>query len=218
MMIPGQNQHCRGMTMLDLLVSMGIAAILALVAAPNYDNYIRSNEVFADRKNFNTAIMAARYESVARSKTITLCASSDSSNCGTNWDDGWIIFQDDGAGSGGAPKDGVRNGDEAIVKATIYRGKNAFSMVDVTDTSTPLTYLSFNAYGRPTVDGKAVNRPILLTICDPKKEDKFARGLMLIGSGRVMQTTDSNNDGIHESRFVDGNRTISQSANLSCST
>jgi len=215
LMKPGFSTHLGGFTMLDLVVSMAIMAILVSVAAPSFDGYIRKNAVFSDRKLMNSALMSARYEAVARNKTITLCSTSTGTDCSGTWDDGWLIFLDDGT-DGGTARDGDHNGDEPIIQASLYEGKNHFSVTDVSDNSA-LSYLSFNEYGRPAVDGNQVNRPILIQVCDRKNEDIYARGLMLIGTGRVLQTSDGDGDGIHESRFADSRNAISFSSALSCS-
>jgi|GEM_PF-97441 len=210
----GYPRQSYGMTMLDLVVTMAIAAILVAVAVPSFDSYIRQNAVFSDRKLLNSTLMSARYEAVARNKTVSLCPSADGESCSNDWSDGWIVFLDDGEGSGTA-RDGVHNGDELIVGASIYEGDGHFSVVDVSENSA-LTYLSFNEFGRPAVGGRQVSRPILIQICDSNNDDIFARGLMLIGTGRVIQTIDANGDGIHESRFADSLNTLSSTANLSC--
>ncbi len=214
-MVAAPVRNSQGWTMLDLIVSMGIAAILTMIAAPNFDHYRRSNEVYSDRKNINSAIMAARYEAVARNKTVTICPSKNTTSCSSDWKDGWLVFQDDGAGSGTA-RDGLLNGDESILKAVTYHGNSNFSVIDITDADNQLVYLSFNEYGRPAVSGKQTNRPVLVTVCDGSNDAKYARGLMLIGTGRVLQTVDSNSDGIHESRFSDGTRSLSFNSPLSC--
>ncbi|WP_052691767.1 GspH/FimT family pseudopilin [Teredinibacter purpureus] len=209
------SNQCHGFTLLDLITAMAITAILVTVAVPSFDSYVRKNAVFSDRKMINSALMSARYEAVARNKTVSICPSGTGENCDGDWNEGWIVFQDDGADHSGTARDGVRNGDEEVVLASIYDGSNSFSILDVS-TESSLDYLSFNEYGRPSVEGEQVNRPILIQICGAKKVASFARGLMLIGTGRVLQTIDSDGDGVHESRFANASNTLSSTSDLSC--
>lgn len=207
-------KNCRGMTILDLVATMAIAAILVTAAAPSFDRYMRNNAVYADRKNLNTAVMSARYEAVARNKTVTMCPSLAGEDCGGDWSDGWIIFQDDGAG-GGTARDGIRNGGEPVIHAFLYHGTNLFTVFNPSDNSA-VDFLSFNEYGRPAVDGTVTSRPVVIQVCDSNHDSHYARGLMLISTGRLLQTVDSDGDGVHESRFADGSNTISINTPLSC--
>jgi len=213
-MTPLKSSH--GLTLLEVIIALAVAAILAMAGAPSFDNYIRNNGVYADRKLLNTALMGARYEAVARNKTVSMCSSSTGTDCSGTWSQGWIVFLDDGDG-GGTARDGEHNGSERILNAFVYQGSNIFTMVDVAE-SESLSYLSFNEYGRPAVGGEQINRPILIQICDSKLQDNYARGLMLIGSGRLIQTIDSDGNGIHESRFANGANTLSLTSDLSCSS
>lgn len=203
-----------GFTLLELLVAIAMLAILAAIAAPSFTSYMATNNVFSHKQDVNSAIVTARTEALNRNKTITVCPSSNAASCSGSWSDGWIIFQDDGDGGGNA-RNGALDGGERLINAFEYTGTNTISISDV-DTATDINFLSFNEQGRPAIAGVQTSRRVLITVCDRTNAANLARGMLLTGSGRLIQTRDTNNDGIHESRFASGTGALDVNNNLSC--
>ena len=80
-----------GFTLVELLVVMAVAAILATLAGPALWNFIQNARTTAQANELVTAINLARSEAVKRGESIELCASDDSADCGGAWTDGWIV-------------------------------------------------------------------------------------------------------------------------------
>jgi type IV fimbrial biogenesis protein FimT len=86
----------QGFTLIELMVVIAIAAILATLAAPSMSKMFSSNRVQAEASSFAGDLMQARAEAVKQGQGVSLCASSDGITClGKNtWQVGWIMFSD----------------------------------------------------------------------------------------------------------------------------
>ena len=86
----------RGFTLIELMVTVAIVAILAMVAAPSFSQAILSNKLNAYANNFMASAQLARSEAIKRNSTVRLCRSADGLSCAAsgNWKQGWIVFHD----------------------------------------------------------------------------------------------------------------------------
>lgn len=85
-----------GFTLLELLIVLGIAGILAAIAGPGFQTMIKSSSVISGRDALASAIKGARGQAIFDKANVTICASDNQASCsGTaDWSDGWIIFSD----------------------------------------------------------------------------------------------------------------------------
>jgi type IV fimbrial biogenesis protein FimT len=79
-----------GFTLLELMITVAIAAILLGIAIPSFIGSIRSNRLTASANDLVTALNVARSEAVKRGRNVTVA----SKNGTTNWKDGWDVFID----------------------------------------------------------------------------------------------------------------------------
>jgi len=97
--MPGaQPGAARGFTLLELMVTVAIIAILAMLAAPSFNEAILSNKLASFANNFVASATLARGEAVKRNAAVTVCvvANDTSTTCTTSgdWQQGWIVFND----------------------------------------------------------------------------------------------------------------------------
>ena len=94
-------KHChgstttRGLTLIELIISLSIIAILIAVAIPSFATLQQNSARRTALNNFWHAIFLARSEAVKRNAVIALCKSRDGQTCDNStgdWSDGWIVF------------------------------------------------------------------------------------------------------------------------------
>lgn len=105
-----------GFTLTELLIVLAIAAIMLTVGVPSLKYTLEINQLAAQTNRIVSALYLTRSEAVKRNARVTICKSADSANCsnGVGWQDGWIVFVDDGIG-GGNSANGVRDGSETVI-------------------------------------------------------------------------------------------------------
>lgn len=88
----------RGFTLIELIVTLTIAAILMTVAAPSFSKFLASNRLATQINDLVTDINYARSEAIKRSTTTGLCVSPSGTAClaGGDWAKGWIVYADVG--------------------------------------------------------------------------------------------------------------------------
>lgn len=86
----------RGLTLIELMVTLTVASILLTVAVPNYREFIQSNRLSTQVNLLLSDLNTARSEAVKRRMPVTLCKSITLSACATSggYEQGWIVFAD----------------------------------------------------------------------------------------------------------------------------
>lgn len=104
-----RRRPAAGMTLIELLVTLAVGAVLLTVAVPNLSAFVKENRVVSATNDFVAAINVARTEAVRRGVTVVLCrtmtptAATPSCNrtgaTNNDWSTGWIMYalDDDGA-------------------------------------------------------------------------------------------------------------------------
>lgn len=91
----GKQQE--GFTLIELMVTVAVLAIVVAMAAPSFNNQINNNRSVALAEEIITAINFARSEAVHRGRRVSICASDDGASCSGGWTDGWIVVADSAA-------------------------------------------------------------------------------------------------------------------------
>ncbi len=85
-----------GFTLVELMLTIVIAAILLTMAIPSFQQLTRSNRTSTQANELFTALSMARMSAIERGEPVTVCSSTDQASCSgnTNWKTGWIVFTD----------------------------------------------------------------------------------------------------------------------------
>jgi type IV fimbrial biogenesis protein FimT len=135
----------RGFTLIELMITLAVAAILLTVAVPNFRELIERNRVSSHTNLMVGALQLARSEAIKRgSNLVILCKSSDGSSCSSsaNWKDGWLLFAD-------------KNSDKVYSAGTddLIRRYDAMPKLSVTTGNSFQCWIGFGVSGYPEGGG-----------------------------------------------------------------
>jgi len=92
------NKYNSGFTLIEMIVTVSIVAILASIAAPNFRALLESNKATVATNEIVSALLLARSEALKRRNNVTVCTSIDQTTCAGNGEkdfaNGWIVFVD----------------------------------------------------------------------------------------------------------------------------
>lgn len=83
------HAQANGFTLIELMVTIAIAAILMMIAIPSFTAYQRNAELTSFINSMVAAINGARGEAMKRGRYAMIVPADN-----TNWSSGWIAFVD----------------------------------------------------------------------------------------------------------------------------
>lgn len=108
----------RGFTLVELVVTIALVAILTTLAIPGFSEVLRQWRRDSATRELSTSLQLARSEAIKSSRQTVICPSSNGTACvaSTQWSSGWIVFVDDGAGTQSSANNQAHNTNERILK------------------------------------------------------------------------------------------------------
>lgn len=92
------QRRVSGFSIIELMITIAIVAILVALAFPSFEGSLRSNRVASTTNEMLASLSLARMEALRSPTGAEVCSSSDGTSCGGSWSDGWIVWVDDGDG------------------------------------------------------------------------------------------------------------------------
>ena len=177
---------------MELVVTLAIVGIVATLAVPNLSGMMERNQRSAALNSGFAMLNLARSEAVTRQTNVSACSSSNQTSCNTdNWEDGWIVFVDDGEGTGGVEADGNLNGTEERIRVGDAAGG------DLTVRSQPTSGGDAGAFVFNS-DGTVNERGTLAVCIDTTAANGRAIVLNISGQARLAtDDTDADDDAVN---------------------
>lgn len=156
-----------GFTLVELMVTVAVAAVLTAVAVPGIRDFVMTNRRAASVNALVSALALARSEALKRGQRTSLCRSSDGLDCnGSSWNAGWLVITDAGSAL-------AIDGDDEILLAVSPGVENGF------DLQSSVAGLSYNARGQMTFNGATFE------LCEQAATAIMGRDIVVSPSGRV---------------------------------
>jgi type IV fimbrial biogenesis protein FimT len=166
----------RGMTLVELMFTIFIMAVLAMLAVPSFRDASLGSRLAATANSLHGAIQIARSEAIKANVPIVLCASDDGAACATtgDWDQGWIVVRTIVEADGDVDVD-VLHSEPAQ--------KNSFKVVEATGTRT-LTFMPIGIGATNAV----------FTVCRADPVGNQERVVSVTATGSAYVTTTENGE------------------------
>ncbi len=94
---PVERRSCHsGFTLMELITSLSILTILLLIAIPSLSHFSQTSGLSGAAHQWITSLQFGRSTAITQSTPVVFCPSINGQSCtlGTDWDEGWILFQD----------------------------------------------------------------------------------------------------------------------------
>lgn len=121
--------------MIELMITLCIAAILAAVAVPSFQSMMTRSQLTTQTNQLAGSLHYARSEAVKRGMRVTVCTSSNGSQCtnGSGWQNGWLIFSDGGVAGA------IDGGDEVL---RVFPSLQGGALTATSNFSNSISYLA----------------------------------------------------------------------------
>ncbi len=182
-----------GFTLIELMIVLVLMGILLGVMGPSFQTSIRNNRLQTSFNDIASALAFARGEAIVRTQPISMCPTTDGTACsGANWETGYLVFVDNGAG-GVAAQDGTWTGAEELLR-----------IGDPAPPGVTIRSLGFTSLNNVIFldDGRVLqNQRGTVMVCDERGAAE-ARALVVEVSGQPRFAVDINGDGVVEDHIA----------------
>lgn len=173
----------RGFTLVELVVTLGVAAILLGMAAPSVSQFLQNNRLKSDTFHLLDSIAVARSEAVKRGSQVVICRSANPTAalpvCGgsaNTWTTGWFVY---------ANTDPANLDYQPPADTLLRVGTGIADGVAIKTNGLGNQYLDYASTGATNENGT-----VLFSICDGRG-GAYGRRISVMRSGRASITAGS---------------------------
>lgn len=162
-----------GFTLIELIVTMVLAAIVLTLGIPSFQRIINDNRLATVVNEFVTALNLARSEAIKRGIRVTLCKSDNGTRCVSSggYEQGWIIFVDTNSNA-------IVDSDEFIIR--VFSSLPAGTGMTLSGNLPVAQYVSYTSTG-VTQSINGAFQAGTLTLC----QSGNARQIVISSVGRI---------------------------------
>jgi len=179
------SRYSRGLSLIELLAVLSIAAILINVAAPSFASAVMNARIAVGLNQLTQSIHYGRSEAVKRARPVSICARGTNTACNTenDWSKGWVVYTD--ANSDGTA--GVLDTADTVLRIVELDPEAldiTASAVIGTGSNAAVKHIRFNSRGFANWAAGT------FSICKDANTDK-AKSIIVVGPGSVRSTSAS---------------------------
>ncbi|GGP40151.1 GspH/FimT family pseudopilin [Shewanella saliphila] len=162
-----------GFTLVEVMVTVAVAAILLAVAAPSFNSLYEGIRARSAISTIESSFVFARSQAVSYGSRVSVCPMT-STSCGSDWSQGFSVFIDNGVVGTMDTTNGIAD--------TVLRKVDAFNSNDTIKSD--LTRYSFNPDGMVTNGNSGVFR-----YCPGAADSSSSEAISMNSSGRISKVT-----------------------------
>lgn len=175
-------RQMRGLSLLELIVSLGVVAVLLGIAIPDFNEVQQSLSGDVTLRKLASAVQLGKTSAITHGTTVTLCRSADGLSCGGGWQDGVIVFTD-------SNRNRNIDEDDSLVRHITFPNSKGHIRFRAFQNK---QYLQLSSLGITHYQNGN------FTYCPASKDNRFARQLIVNRTARLRFALDSDGDGIRE--------------------
>jgi type IV fimbrial biogenesis protein FimT len=162
-----------GFTMIELMITLSIVAILVGLAAPSLRETIMNIRITGQTNDLMSDLAFARSEAAKRNVPVVVCPSADGETCSAGaWNQGWLVYPDTNVSGTKQANDD----EKALKNRRALEGPNTLTLT-CAPSADSVTYRPTGTTGSPSA---------IFTLCDTRTTVNAGRTIAINATGRAI--------------------------------